>query len=495
MNHPRRRSASWSSRALWVGMLLVSGTPAAAAPAQPDDIGRVRALLDRGAFAAAEQLTDSLWTTTEIPNQAVTGEQLQVLLLAVEARIRNGKANEPRTRILAERAVQLSRHDGKADSEETARAYDLLGELQFERGEFHAALKSHLLAQGIRVRASPDDDAARANSLERLARSEILLERFKSARSRLDRLMTIRAGEAASAPQHYGAALELMALWYRYAGDYAAALPLVEKVVAIRRTAFPDEPHTTSLLDLHGDLLFLRGDLSQAQQKWAQGLELSGTTLDHGHPSVALFLRKLALVADAVGDRAESRRLLDEAVRIGMPRLPPCHPDVAGLLNDSAQQSQRDGTYADARRKYQQLLRMLEKCHRNANWTATALHNLASLFFEMGDLAESERLHTRAVHVWSTRLGPRHSHVARGLDALAEVVAARGQPARARALYERALRIRRVPGREDQPDVAWTLTNLARTVADLGELSAALRFVAEAIGIYRRSGAFDEPDH
>jgi CHAT domain-containing protein len=178
-----------------------------------------------------------------------------------------------------------------------------------------------------------------------------------------------------------------------------------------------------------------------------------------------------------------------------MPRLPPCHPELAGLLNDSAQLAQRDGNYADARRMYQQQLRMLEKCHTNANWLATALHNYANLFFEMGDLAEAERLHSRAVRVWSTRLGPRHTHVARGLDALAEVVAARGHHERARGLYERALRIRRARTSEAQPDVAWTLTNLARTVAALGELKRAHDFVSEAIGIYRRQGAFDEPDH
>ena len=113
----------------------------------------------------------------------------------------------------------------------------------------------------------------------------------------------------------------------------------------------------------------------------------------------------------------------------------------------------------------------------------------------MGDLVEAERLHRRAIDVWTAALGPTHPYVARGLDALAQVLEARGQPLDARQLYERSLAIRRRAQDNDSADVAWTLTNLARVLDATGQPARARALLDEAIATYRRSGAGDEPDH
>ena len=175
--------------------------------------------------------------------------------------------------------------------------------------------------------------------------------------------------------------------------------------------------------------------------------------------------------------------------------MAPCNVESAGLVHDAAVSQERDGNFDEAKRLYQQELSTLTTCHANANWRATALHNTAGVSAQMGDFAEAERLHRLAITLWSTSLGSRHPYVARGLDALAEVLAARGQPEQAGLLYRQALSIRRSRIGPDHPDVAWTLTNLARMTADSGNLTLADRYVAQAIDIFTRSGASDEPDH
>src|SRR5262249_36959243 len=127
--------------------------------------------------------------------------------------------------------------------------------------------------------------------------------------------------------------------------------------------------------------------------------------------------------------------------------------------------------------------------------TATIVHNQADLAKEMGDLAEAERLHQRAISRWSAGLGPTHPYVARGLDKLAEVVASRGQHVRAGQLYQRSLNIRRTTVGNDHPDVAWTLANLAREALRSGQVALAFQQIEQAISIYQRVGASDDPDH
>jgi CHAT domain-containing protein/predicted negative regulator of RcsB-dependent stress response len=458
------------------------------------DVPAVRALLERGEYARAEAEALRLVARFDIREQSATPAGVAALDLLVEAAARNGKSGDANILELANRAVRVNERLAGRESLPTATSLHNLGAAHFERGEFGMALAAHQRALSIRVRHVAPGDPAIADSLERVALAEILLERAESARIRLDGARRIRDAHGPTAPLAQAGALELQALWHRYEGDLAAGLDLVDRVVAIRGATLPDRPYTTSLLELQGDLLFLKGDIVRAQQVWSEGLALSERTLDSAHPTISLFLRKLAYAADAFGNRADSRKLLDRAVQIGKGGFPPCHPEVPALLNDSAVSAQRDGDFAVARGLYRQQLRVLQKCGANANWTATALHNLGNVSFEMGEVEEAERLHTRAVDVWSKSLGSNHSYVARGLDSLAEVVASRGQRTRARTLYERALRIRRSRA-GDGPDVAWTLTNLARTIADQGNRSLALGHVEQAIRIYRERGVADDPDH
>ncbi len=93
-------------------------------------------------------------------------------------------------------------------------------------------------------------------------------------------------------------------------------------------------------------------------------------------------------------------------------------------------------------------------------------------------------------------LGPQHSFVARGLDALADVAAARGRLDRARELYTPTLAIRRSTLGATHPLVAWTLVNLARVLADSGHPDAGLVEIRRALAIYATAGAAgDDPDH
>jgi CHAT domain-containing protein/tetratricopeptide (TPR) repeat protein len=462
---------------------------------RPESV-QIRVLLDRGEAAAAERAAAAWFATVDVRDGSTSIEEIEALNLLVESKIDNGKAAESSTREQAERVSRLTEQREGRYAPELAVPLRNLAAVFIELGDLRTALATYQRALAIRERQSPRIHTELATSLEDVALVEILLLRLGPAQETLQRALLLRETRVdAEAPLALARPLELQALLYRYTGQYAAAFALLERIQTIRGHHLPDRPQTPALLQLRGDLLFLTRDIPGAGQAWSDGLTLAGQTLDAQHPARSRLLRKLALAADAIGDRARNRDLLAQAVEIGKHGLAPCNPAVGGLLNDMAQSKARDGVFATAKELYRQELATLEKCHANADWIATALHNSAKLAYEMGDVFEAERLHERAIRMWSDGLGRNHAYVALGLDALAEVLASRKEFTRARALYRRALAIRRRGGDKAGPDVAWTLTNLARTVADQGDVVLALRYVREAIATYGRAGAFDEPDH
>jgi CHAT domain-containing protein/tetratricopeptide (TPR) repeat protein len=456
---------------------------------------RVRLSLDIGAYADAERNAAELIAIVEAERNSDSLELAYTLDLYVEALYRNGKASLSSTLDLAERAVRLKEQLLGRDHLETAISLHNLGAVDVERGEFKTAVPLHERALAIRLNQLAPDDPAIADSLDYLAFPLIRLQQFDEARRRLEQAQRIRDAFAERSPASLARTLELAAVLQRYAGNYRAAMPMLDRALVIRRRVAPDHPETASALHVRGDLLWLGGDIVGAQGAWAEALAIGERALGPDHPAILLYLRKLGGAAGALGNLPQSLQLLERALLIGQRWLAPCHPEIPGLLNDFASQLRYHGDYDEARKLYQQALSTRERClGPNHSLTATVVYNQAELAVSIGDLAQAEKLYERAVRAWSASLGSRHPYVARGLDALAGVATSRGNYARGRTLYERALTIRRGVG-ADHPDVAWTLTNLARTVAQMGERTVALRYLDEAIAIYQRVGVSDEPDH
>ena len=480
-------------------MIVLCALASVGASLQPPEtvqgLDHVRALLDRGDYADAERSARQLAGTTTKERGADSIELAQVSDLLVEALVRNGQAGLASTVSLAEHTVEeKERHFGPSHLE-TAIALHNLGAVRLERGEFNAALALHERGLSVRLRQLPPQASAVADSLDYVALAFIRLERFEQAAQQLKRAQAIRESKDERELVALAQTLELVAWLHRYAGDYRAARAPLDRALELRRRISPDHPDMASTLQVMGDLAWHEGQVEKARAVWSEALALLERTAGPDYLGRVGFDRRLAMVTDAEGNRAQTRQILDAALQIAERSFAPCNPELMAVRVQVANSLMYDGEYSEARKRYQQSLRSCESClGREHSRTATIVYNLAVLAYAMGDYPEAERLHVRAIAIWSSRLGPSHSYVARGLDARAEVAAARGQPEEARRLYTSALRMRRRTA-EDHPDVAWTLTNLARLSADAGNLALADRYVAQAIDIFRRTGASDEPDH
>jgi tetratricopeptide (TPR) repeat protein len=338
----------------------------------------VRLLLERGAYADADReatdLSVRIGAGNTVGSRALPAPLLDLL---VETRVANGKAGDATTMELARNAVDAATGAAEA-SADLATALHNLGSVHFERGEFTTALADHQRALAIRRRDGGVSQAL-ADSLDLCSLTEIRLGRYPAARKRIDESLAIRESWATETPLALARTLEVHATWLRYKGDFSQALNTLDRVYALRVAAAAQPFATTTWLNVRGDAFFLKGDVRAAQQAWSEGLALAEATLDLLHPRRALFLRKLALAADAFGERNQSRALIARAMSVGLSHLPPCHPEALGLVNDSALSAERDGDFPGARNLYRQHLGTLEKCGANADWTASALHNLGSV--------------------------------------------------------------------------------------------------------------------
>lgn len=492
MPHGRARDGNAKAGAAVLLLLLGLTLPARHSDAQSAGPVAIRQALDAGSYASAEALAIRLaGTGRPDPLQQWRAEDL-----LVEALVRNGKSAASTTVSLARRIVRdKTRRLGRAHIE-TASSLYTFGLVRAARGEFAQAIPLFARALVIRRLALGDSHALVADTLDQLASVLIQLERFSEAKARLDESMRIREPRAAQDELGLSRTLELVGTLYRFAGPYADAGPPLDRALAIRNRLTPRHPDTASVLQMRGDVLFLRGDSAGAQRLWSTALVMAERALGSDHPSIAEYLRRLGFAEFSAGKLTEARQLRERAYRIGERRLARCDPARTRLMNSLAESFRYDGEYFEARRLYGGALTTIEHCLGNTHSEyATYTFNDAALAREIGDLAEADTLYDRALTIWIKGLGPDHAFVARGLDALAEVAAMRGQLGRSRALYQRALAIHRRQLGPNHPQVAWMLTNLARTVADEGDPTQAISYVNQAVAIFQTSGSSDEPDH
>lgn len=461
----------------------------------------VRQALDAGNYVLAERLATDWFSRVERDTGTNSLATARALDLLVEASFRNGSVGQTDALLRAERAVRLKeQHLGLSDRG-TADSLHNLGTVRLLRGEFPAAVVALERSLAIRIAVFGPEAADVAHTLDQLGLALIRLERFQEAEQRLTTALRIREQSSEQSPLALAQTLELAALLRRWDDGYAEALPLLDRALDIQKRIAPHHPDGILAWQTRGDVLLLTGDAAGAERSWRSALDLATQSLRPDHPAFAEIFRRLGLAAFSFGNLAEARRLAERARQIGDRSLAPCDPVRPTLAVAVGLSLEYDGEYAGARKLYRESLATLRSCvsagqaGATADIEATLVYNDAGVAREIGDLAEADALYERAVEIWSKGLGPDHSFVARGLDALAEVAAARGQSARAHSIYERALTIRRRSLGPNHPHVAWTLTSLAKTEADLGNVSLALRYVQDAIAIYRKSGTADEPDH
>ena len=231
------------------------------------------------------------------------------------------------------------------------------------------------------------------------------------------------------------AALNNLALLYRAQGDYAKALPLLERALAILEKALgPEHSDVATTLNNLAELYRAQGDNAKALPLYERALAIYEKALEPEHPDVPKTLNNLALLYYALGDYARALPLYERALAIRKKTLGSEHPDVA-----------------------------------------TTLNNLALLYRAQGDNAKALPLYERALAIAEKTLGPEHPNVAQTLSNLAFLYCAEGDYAGALPLTERAATILRNKLPKEHPDLKRVEQNYAYLLEIMGKSKIAFK--------------------
>ena len=158
--------------------------------------------------------------------------------------------------------------------------------------------------------------------------------------------------EKALGPQHPNTAMSLsnLATVYNSMGDYAKALPLYERAMAINEKALGSQhPNTATILDNLAQLYRNMGDYDKALSLRERALAIREKSLGAEHPDTAMSLNNLASVYNAMGDYAKALPLYERSLAIWEKALGPEHPDTATSLSNLAGLNYVMGSVAEAR--------------------------------------------------------------------------------------------------------------------------------------------------
>jgi tetratricopeptide (TPR) repeat protein len=302
-----------------------------------------------------------------------------------------------------------------------------------------------------------------------------------------ERALAIREKVLGAEHPDVATSLNNLALLYRAMGNYPQAEPLLQRALAIREKMLGAEhPDVATSL---GNLALLydeMGSYQQAEPLYQRALAIRERVLGVEHPDVATSLSNLAGLYRAMGNYQQAEPLLQRALAIREKALGAEHPDVAAAsLNSLAVLYSDMGNYQQAEPLLQRALAIREKVlgaeHPDV---ATSLNNLAGLYREMGNYPQAEPLLQRALSIWETVLGAEHPHVAISLNNLALLYFNMGNYQQAEPLLQRALAIREKVLGTEHPNVAISLNNLAGLYREMGNYPQAEPFYQRALSIW-----------
>lgn len=459
--------------------LIATGTAwTAAAPSEAE----IRALLVAGQTSEAEAAARAAIAELEGAPDAELAEALDVL---VELLITGGRAAEPETRELAERAVTLRRAESgptaalaaslaraaavrraqgdlPGAAELYAAALDVLepqaqpadpelGRCARGLAEAAAAIGDHqtarrayqlLLDQEIAAHGPGSTEAAKATV--ELARSTGDAGEIEAAAMLFGQALEVLERTLGPADLEVGAALNGLANVMRKQGDYAEARRLLERSLAITEGQLgPDDPEVAGVLNNLGNVQVGLGDLEAARQTYQRVLAIWEAAQGPDSPNVGKVLSNLGVVELNLGDPAAAIPLLERSVTIREQAFGAEAPVLGIPLINLGDALLQHGDLERAQATLERAAEILERNQGDSTYVAEAINNLGLLLLERGQGDEAAHAFDRARAVVEHSAGHTHPRTAIVIANQARATAFRDQPDTALGLALESERIAR----------------------------------------------------
>jgi tetratricopeptide (TPR) repeat protein len=353
----------------------------------------------------------------------------------------------------------------------------------------------------------------------------------------LDSVVPKIAETFADSPEDEATVCYTLATTYSSLGQFAKALPLHERALALRRRLLgPDHPDTLIAMSELSNTLEGLGRPAEAEALDRERLAAYRRVHGPDHPDTLIAMGSLAYTLGELGRYGEAEELQRECLTASRRVNGPEHPDTLTAMSNLVSTLRGLGRYAEAEELSRQCLavrRRLEgpehpdtliamgnlaitlaashqyveaeelsrEClaaSRRVNGpdhplTLTAMCNLAITQKGVGRLAEAESLQRECLASWRRVSGPDHPDTLTAMSELASVMARLRRYAEAEELWRECLAARRRVSGPDHPVTLTAMCDLADTLEELGRMAEAEVLQRECLAARRRVFGPDHP--
>ena len=268
-----------------------------------------------------------------------------------------------------------------------------------------------------------------------------------------------------------------------------SAIAVGELALRKAETEFgPEDTAVARVLDQLTKYYFCKQNYAKAVPLQKRALAIRQNVLSRDHPTISSSLANLALLYRRLDRYAEVEPLYKRALAISEKAYGSEHGGVALILNNLGAVYEGQGRFAEAESSYQRALVIWEKLHgRQHQYVTMCLANLASLCREQGKYAEAESLLVEVMVIRESIHGPENSWVAHSLNDLAEIYRLQGRITEAEPICRRALAIAEKVQGPEHPHLAKYLHNLADLYCDQGKFTEAEPMLRRALDLKVRA--------
>ena len=304
----------------------------------------------------------------------------------------------------------------------------------------------------------------------------------------IDVAVELQTSESVLGAQHPFIAylLDDLAYYYYEKQDFAKALSLSERTMAISEKALGEEhPLTIQYSRVLASSYFMTNEIVKAERLAERTIELSRKTLGPEHYLVG---RCLGVLAQITSDDEKSEQLPKQALMILEKSLGPEHRFVGDALNWLAVLYTNKGDYQQAEQFLLRSQAIYEKIYGPGNTVhVVSLHNLGRIARERKDYAKAEEYYRKAIAIVEQAFGPENPRLAIILNNLANIYRARGEYAKSLGAHLQVLRISQATRGAYHPLTLMSLGNIAKTYAAQGNIAEAIKFQSHVDAVIERN--------
>lgn len=373
-------------------------------------------------------------------NEAARTQRIQQFMLALfdagDSEV--GPASDLRVVTLVERGVKEAR---SLDSEPEVQAelYQTLGGLSQQLGNLSQA--GQLLGASLERRRATDGPDSAA-----VARSLVAIGRLRSDQAVFDEAERLVRGGLAMTRRHRPAdhpevasAIRALGQVLQERGKYDEAIAVLQEAVEGRPADPTDLDHAANLHEL-ANAHFYAGHYAEATSLNQRVLAVYRRRHGDRHPLVAAGLVDLGAVEFEVGRYADAERYYREALEIVRAWYGADHPDVAADLTMLGRALVYQQRVDEAVPLLKQSLEIRERVYGAQHpQVASALNELGNIAVQRNEPEVAERHFIRMVEIYRAAYKDRHYLIGTAQSNLASVYMGRGEHQRAEALFRQAI--------------------------------------------------------